>query len=161
MKENIKCPAVASTNMSMLGKGNSSLGQVLLRSRKSIQHLLWPFFFITETIFASHVGCWIGLIKPTSSSFWISCLIWIYNSGLKLRGGCLTGLVPFLMFSLWVTSLESGSGVSLYVQAKTSQNSRRSARILSFNSSKRHVLRKMSRGSSFSSARFTSTNSSP
>lgn len=96
-----------STSMSIFGNGNSSFGHALLRSLKSIQHLIWPFFVFTGTMLPRQVGCCIGLIKPTSRSFWISCLIWISNSGLKCRGACFTGLIPSLMLSFLVTSLES------------------------------------------------------
>lgn len=110
MKEHIEYPAVTSTSISMLDKGNSFLGQALLRSLESIQHLIYPFFFFIGTILASHVGCWTGLTKPTSSSFWISSLISTSSSRLKLLGVCFTVLHPSLMLSLWDTSCGSRPG---------------------------------------------------
>lgn len=95
-----------------------------------MQHLICPFFFFTGTILTSQVGCCIDLIKPTSRSFYISCLICIYNSSQKYQDACFTSLVPSLVLSLWMTSCESRHGISAQVQANTSPNSRNSVRIL-------------------------------
>ena len=51
-------------SISMFGSGNASLGYALLRFRKSIQLRIYPFFFLTGTMFESHFGCVIGLMNP-------------------------------------------------------------------------------------------------
>lgn len=50
-------------------------GQTLLRSLKSTQILIWPFFFLIGTMLASYVGCLMGLMKPEAMSFSTSSLI--------------------------------------------------------------------------------------
>ena len=56
-------------SISMFGSGNASLGYALLRFRKSIQLRIYPFFFLTGTMFESHFGCVIGLMNPVVRSF--------------------------------------------------------------------------------------------
>lgn len=70
-KRKLRCPTVVLTSMSLFSKENSSLGQVLLRSQKSIQHLLYPFFFFIGTIWASQLEYGVGFIKqhPKASEF--------------------------------------------------------------------------------------------
>lgn len=53
--ESVERPTVALTSMSMFGKLKPSFGYALLRSRKSIQHLICPFFFFTNIMLASQV----------------------------------------------------------------------------------------------------------
>lgn len=47
IKEKFKCLIVASTNMSILGRRNSSFRHALFRSQKSMQQLICPFFLLT------------------------------------------------------------------------------------------------------------------
>jgi hypothetical protein len=49
-------PVIASTKMSMHGKGYSSFGQSLLTLVKSMHIRHFPFFFGTMMTFASHYG---------------------------------------------------------------------------------------------------------
>lgn len=85
MKENIEWLATASTSMLMFGKRNSSFRLVLLRFRKSIQHLICTFFFFRGITLASQLGCWMGFMKPLFKSLCISCLICTSSSGLNSR----------------------------------------------------------------------------
>jgi len=75
MKENMAFPAAESIIRSMLGSGNSSLGQTWLRFLKSTQHRICPFFFFTGTMLDNHHECWMGLMKPTASNFCTSFTI--------------------------------------------------------------------------------------
>jgi hypothetical protein len=56
---------VTSIRESILGKGNSSFGHVLLRSVKSIHILHFPLAFFTITLLASHYVYVASLITPT------------------------------------------------------------------------------------------------
>ena len=69
MKENIACPVVEFISRSMFGKGNSSLRWARLRFLKSTQYLICLFFFLTGTILDNHLGCWVDLMNPATSSF--------------------------------------------------------------------------------------------
>jgi hypothetical protein len=59
--------AAASTRESILGNGNSSFGQALLRSIKSMHILHLPLAFFTITVLASHFGYLTSLITPALS----------------------------------------------------------------------------------------------
>ena len=86
--------------MSMFGSGNSSFGHALLRFRKSTQHLICPFFFLTGTMFDSHFECSMG---------------------------CIIGFTPGSTLRACATKLGSKPGISLYSQVKTSTYSFKSA----------------------------------
>src|SRR5688572_18018 len=60
--------AAASTRESILGNGNSSFGQALLRSVKSIHILHLPLAFFTITVLASHSGYFTSLMTPALRS---------------------------------------------------------------------------------------------
>jgi hypothetical protein len=64
--------AVASTKESILGNGNSSFGQALLRSVKSMHILHLPLAFFTITVLASHSRYLTSLITPTLRSLFTS-----------------------------------------------------------------------------------------
>lgn len=68
MKDNIACPAVESTSSSIIGKGKGSFGVALFKSVKSMQTLIFPFFFGTATILASHSGYCTSLRNLASNS---------------------------------------------------------------------------------------------
>src|SRR5688572_8030917 len=60
--------AAASTKESILGSGNSSFGQALLRSIKSIHIRHFPLAFFTITVLASHSGYFTSLTTPALRS---------------------------------------------------------------------------------------------
>src|SRR5688572_11592897 len=64
--------AAASTRESILGNGNSSFGQVLLRYVKSMHILHLPLAFFTITVLASHSGYFTSLITPALRSLFTS-----------------------------------------------------------------------------------------
>src|SRR5688500_5026838 len=64
--------AAASTKESIIGNGNSSFGQALLRSIKSMHILHLPFAFFTITVLASHSGYLTSLITPALRSLFTS-----------------------------------------------------------------------------------------
>jgi hypothetical protein len=64
--------AVASTRESILGNGNSSFGQALFRSVKSMHILYLPLAFFTITVFASHSGYFTSLMTPALRSLFTS-----------------------------------------------------------------------------------------
>jgi hypothetical protein len=61
-------PTVESTIWSILARGQSSLGQHLLRSIKSVHIHHFLFFLRTITMFANHCGYLTSLINPASNS---------------------------------------------------------------------------------------------
>ena len=69
MKDIYSNPHVLSIMTSVIGKGNSSLGQALFRSRKSMQIRIFSFFLATGTMLATQSGCYSSLMKPESISF--------------------------------------------------------------------------------------------
>ena len=160
MNENSSWSTVASTNVSIFGNGKSSFTQALLRSRKSTQTRIYPFFFLTGTMLASQVGCSIGLIKPAWSNFSISALTCTSTSGQKIRGRYFTGLTSGVILSLYTTKLGSSPGISSYVYAKTSLYSFSSVIRESLISSKRFLFTKIGHGDSPSRAKFNSLTSS-
>jgi hypothetical protein len=64
--------AAASTRESILGNGNSSFGQALLRSVKSMHILHLPLAFFTITVLASHSGYFTSQMTPTLRSLFTS-----------------------------------------------------------------------------------------
>src|SRR6187455_124572 len=64
--------AAASTRESILGNGNSSFGQALLRSVKSMHILHLPLAFFTITVLASHSGYFTSLMTPALRSLFTS-----------------------------------------------------------------------------------------
>jgi hypothetical protein len=52
----ISQPVVESVSLSILESGKPFFGQHLLKSVKSMHILHFPFFFLTMTMFANHVG---------------------------------------------------------------------------------------------------------
>lgn len=72
---NNSCPALLSTKMSMCGKGKSSLGPALLRSRKSTHMRTLPSFFGTGTMLANHSGYSVTTRNPAFSCFSTSSFI--------------------------------------------------------------------------------------
>ena len=93
MKLSISCPAVASTNWSILGSGKLSLGQALFRSVKSTHILHLLFFFFTRTMFATHSGYLTSRIDLAASSLDTSSFIAALLSRLKLLLFCTAGLL--------------------------------------------------------------------
>ena len=119
MNENIACPVAEPMSISIFGSGNSSLGHTLLRFRKSTQHHIYPFFFLTSTMLENHFGCMMGLMNPAVRSFWTSWIIWASISGWKVRMGCTTGFALGSMLRACATRLGSKPGILWYFQAKT------------------------------------------
>jgi hypothetical protein len=64
--------ATAYTRESILGNGNSSFGQALLRSVKSIHILHLPLAFFTITVLANHSGYFTSLMTPALRSLFTS-----------------------------------------------------------------------------------------
>jgi hypothetical protein len=83
---------VASTRESILGNGNLSFGQALLRSMKSmhILHLLLALF--TITVLASHYGYFTSLMTPTLRSLFTSFRAPSALSSYIFRSLCFLGL---------------------------------------------------------------------
>ena len=84
--------AAASTKESILGSGNSSFGQALLRSVKSIHILHFPLAFFTITVLASHSGYFTSLITPALRSLFTSLRAPSALSSDIFRSLCLRGL---------------------------------------------------------------------
>src|SRR5688500_3342722 len=82
----------ASTKESILGSGNSSFGQGLLRSvkRMHIRHLPWAF--LTITVLASHTGYFTSLITPALRSLLTSLRAPSALSSDIFRSLCFLGL---------------------------------------------------------------------
>src|SRR5687768_12017753 len=75
-----------------LGSGNSSFGQALLRSVKSIHILHLPLAFFTITVLASHSGYFTSLITPALRSLFTSFRApWALSSDI-FRSLCFLGL---------------------------------------------------------------------
>src|SRR6187455_155059 len=84
--------AAASTKESILGSGNSSFGQALLRSVKSIDILHLPLAFFTITVLASHSGYFTSLITPALRSLFTSLRAPSALSSGIFRSLCFLGL---------------------------------------------------------------------
>ena len=145
--------------MSMFGIGNSSFRHALLRFRKSTQHLICPFFFLTSTMFDNHFECSMGLMKPAARSFYTSLMIWALTSEWKVRVGCITDFTPGSTLRACATKLGSNPCISSYSQAKTSAYSFRSAMSWFFSGYKKFALIEVVRGILGSLLRSTISNS--
>ena len=121
MKDNIKCPAVLSTSISMCEKEKSSLGLALFRSQKSTQTLTLPSFLGTGMTLASHLGYSTTNKKPTLSCFWISSFTYKLHWGCSLLNFCLTSLACGKMGRWCWTIVGSRLGMSSYDHANTSK----------------------------------------
>ena len=105
MKDNIECPAVLSINISMCGRGKSTLSS----------------FFRTGTTLASHSGYSTIDRKPILSCFWISSLTCKLHRGCNLLNFYLTSLTCARM-GKWCWTIEgSRPGISSYDHANTSR----------------------------------------
>lgn len=111
------CPIVTSTSRSMCRRGKLSLGQALLRLVKSMHTLHFPFFFLTTTTLASHLGYW---NEVNFESRLTSSLIMRLRSTLSFRLLCCTGLCLGSTLSLRKITLGSIPGISLCDHAKQS-----------------------------------------
>ena len=97
IKDNIEWLDVLSTSMSICGRGKSSLGLALLRSRKSTQTLTLPSFLGIRTTLASHSGYYTIDKNLTLSCFWIS--FFTYNINIWYRWwDCTTWFRWWLIF---------------------------------------------------------------
>ena len=119
MKENMVYPIAESISKSMLGNGNSSLGQAQLRFLKSTQHRIYPFFFFTSTILDNHLRCWIGLINLVASSFYTSCIIWFSTLVWNTLVGWAIGLVPGSTFSNFSSAITCISYFAIVVSSSS------------------------------------------
>ena len=72
------------------------------------------------TMLESHLGCWMGLIKPTARSFLTSWVIWASISVWNTLAGWTTSLTPGSTLREWITSPGSKPGISSYFYANTS-----------------------------------------
>lgn len=91
----------------ILGKGKSSLGQALLRSRKLTQRRICPFFFFIGTTFANQSGCFSVRINLAANNCSTYALISISSSGLNFLAACFTGVKfgPLWSKGVWVVSI--------------------------------------------------------
>ena len=120
MKLKSLCPAVESTNQSILGKGKLSFGHTLLRSVKSTHILYLPLFFFIITMLASHLGQNTSLMKSSSRSSPTYSATAFLRLGANILRLCCTGLHSRLTLRrCWMTS-PSIPSISLCFQAKTS-----------------------------------------
>jgi hypothetical protein len=90
-------PAAESMIWSILVKENSSFGQHLLRSVKSVHIHQFPFFLRTITMFANHCRYVTSLINPASNMRCTSTFTTFIFSSDILRSFC------FLGFALGLT----------------------------------------------------------
>ena len=79
MKDILSKPHVLSIMTPVMGNKNSYLGQAALRSQKSMQTLIFPFFFSTGTILATQSGC---------CSSWMKLHSWVYELRFRLPLWC-------------------------------------------------------------------------
>ena len=82
---------------SVMGNKNSSLGHVVLKSRKSMRTLNFPFFLRTGTTLAVQSGCCSFRMKPHSMNLWTLILITSIMSGQNRHYYCLTDIVSGLI----------------------------------------------------------------
>jgi len=68
---------VLSIMMSVICNENSSLEHVALRSRKSVQTLIFLFFLRTCTMLATQFGCCPSRMKPHSMFGFIAAIMWV------------------------------------------------------------------------------------
>jgi hypothetical protein len=112
--------AAASTRESILSIGNSSFGQALLRSVKSMHILYLPLAFFTITVLASHSGYFASLITPALRILFTSFRAPSALSSDIFRSLCFLGLKDGSTLSeCSMTSLLTPQ-ISLVDQAKTS-----------------------------------------
>jgi hypothetical protein len=110
----------ASIKESILGNGNSSFGQALLRSVKSMHILHLPLAFFTITVLASHFGYFTSLITPALRSLFTLFRAPSALSSVIFRSLCFLGLKDGSTLSeCSMTSLLTPQR-SLADQAKTS-----------------------------------------
>src|SRR5688572_12403452 len=84
--------AVVSTRESILGNGNSSFGQALLRSVKLMHILHLPLAFFTITVLASHSGYFTSLMTPALRSIFTLFRAPLALSSDIFRSLCFLGL---------------------------------------------------------------------
>lgn len=60
-----------------------------------MQKQIWPFLFFIGAKLASQVGCWLGLMKPTSNILHVLLNLHID----LLPSSLLNSLIPFVMFT--------------------------------------------------------------
>jgi hypothetical protein len=112
--------AVASTRESILGNRNSSFGQALLRSVKSMHILYLPLAFFTITVLASHSEYFTSLMTPALRSLFTSFRAPSALSSDIFRSLCFLGLKDGSILSeCSITFLLTPQG-SLADHAKTS-----------------------------------------
>ena len=112
MNDSASCLVVESIISSVSGSGKSSLGQASLRSWKSTQMQSCPFFFLTGTMFAIHVGYLTSRMNPASMSLLTSFSISGTSSARKHRWGYFLGEALFLMDKRWTATFGSNPGIS-------------------------------------------------
>ena len=113
MKDIRSNPHVLWIMTSVIGRGNSSLGQASFRYRKSMQIRIFPFFLATGTILPTQLGCCSSLMKPESIIFLTSDWIAYIISGRNRRCSCLTGFTSKLMLRWCIATWGSRPGISL------------------------------------------------
>jgi hypothetical protein len=96
------------------------LRTTLFKFVKSIHIRHFPFFFLTMTMFASHVGYWTPLMKHVSKNLWTSTLAAEFFSSDILRSFCFFGFAEELICSLCSMMLLLTLVMSKVDQAKTS-----------------------------------------
>ena len=129
------CPAVASTSLSICGRGKGSFGQDLLRSVNLMHTHHFPFFFFTTTTLASHSGYWTSRMNPAFSRFLTSSLIMTSLSGANFLRFYLTGWCQGSTCSRCMITSGSIPGMSKCDHAKQSELDRRKSTSLLLNPS--------------------------
>lgn len=140
----------------MFGRGNSSLRQAQLRILKSTKHLIYSFFFLTNTIL-DNLWCWIGLMNSAATSFYTSCTICAIISMWNTLATFAIGLVPTSTLSVCTTKIGSSPSISPYSHTNISLNSLCNWIKLVFSSSVSYELIVMGPGFYRSSPKFTSS----
>ena len=120
MKDILSNLHVLSVMTSVIGRGNTSLGQAAFRSRKSMQIRIFSFFLGTEMKLATQSECCHFLTKLKSMSFLTSNSIAFMISGQNCHCYCLTGFAFELILRRCIGTKGSCPGISSKFQAKTS-----------------------------------------
>ena len=112
------------------------------------------------TMLESHLGCWMGLIKPTARGFLTSWVIWASILVWNTLAGWTTSLTPGSTLREWTTSPGSRPGISSYVYANTSTYFLSNATNCSFSYAINWLLIKTGFWDPSSTLKFISSNSS-
>jgi hypothetical protein len=120
MKDKASWSAQSSIMWSIKGIGKLSLGQARLRSRKSIQTRIVPYFLLTRMGLETHDVYAMGYMNPVVRNFSISALMATNLDGCNGHCFCRIGVISGHVSIRCSTIEGSRLGISVYDQEKMS-----------------------------------------